>query len=81
MFKELAFVCLGAHKGNLYNFPLLKAKIAKAVVKLRLDIFCVDSYVAIEESFENTMTNSLVEEAKPPEILEWNTVEREMHGK
>jgi hypothetical protein len=62
---------------------LLQAELAITGVELGLDMFCVESYVAIKESFENTMKNSLVEEAKPAdrEILEWNTVEKEIYGK
>ena len=73
-------MCLVAHNGNLYDFPLLQAELAKAGVELGLDIFCVDSYVAIKEIFKNIMNNSLVEENSPAdrENLAENTVEKEM---
>ena len=75
-------VCLVAHNGNLFDFPLLQAELAKAGVELGLDIFCVDSYVAIKEIFKNTMNSSLVEEAKPADRvnLEENTIEKEMQA-
>jgi hypothetical protein len=75
-------VCLVAHNGNLFDFPLLQAELAKAGVELGLDIFCVDSYVAIKEIFKNTMNSSLVVEAKPADRvnLEENTIEKEMQA-
>jgi three prime repair exonuclease-1 len=75
-------VCLVAHNGNLFDFPLLQAELAKAGVELGLDIFCVDSYVAIKKIFKNTMNSSLVEEAKPADRvnLEENTIEKEMQA-
>ena len=42
-------VCLLAHNGNLYDFPLLKAEMEKVGVKLGLDILCADSYVGMKE--------------------------------
>ena len=45
-------VCLVAHNGNMYDFPLLKAELEKAGTKLSCQLFCVDSYVGIKEIFK-----------------------------
>ena len=45
-------VCLVAHNGNAYDFPLLKAELEKAGTQLNSDILCVDSYVGIKEIFQ-----------------------------
>ena len=75
-------VCLVAHNGNLFDFPLLQAELAKAGVKLGSDIFCVDSYVAIKEIFKNIDNNALVEKAKPADRVnfEENTVMKEIEA-
>ena len=44
-------VCLVAHNGDLYDFPLLQAELLKAGVELRSDIFCVDSFIGLKEIF------------------------------
>jgi hypothetical protein len=36
-------VCLVAHNGNFYDFPLLKAELEKAGLELRSTILCIDS--------------------------------------
>jgi hypothetical protein len=36
-------MCLVAHTGNAYNFPLLKAKLEKLGIKLNPGTLCVDS--------------------------------------
>ena len=45
-------VCLVAHNGNGYDFPLLKAELEKANIQLRPDILCIDSYIGIKEIFK-----------------------------
>ena len=45
-------VCLVAHNGNAYDFPLLKAELEKAGTQLKSDILCIDSYVGIKEIFK-----------------------------
>lgn len=45
-------VCLVAHNGNAYDFPLLKAELAKAGTQLNSDVFCIDSYLGIREIFK-----------------------------
>jgi three prime repair exonuclease-1 len=44
-------VCLVAHNGNAYDFPLLKAEMEKSGTELNSEILCVDSYVGIKEIF------------------------------
>ena len=44
-----AQVCLVAHNGNAYDFPLLKAELEKAGTQLKSDVFCIDSYVGIRQ--------------------------------
>ena len=45
-------VCLVAHNGNAYDFPLLKAELVKAGTQLKSDILCIDSYVGVREIFK-----------------------------
>ena len=44
-------ICLVAHNGNAYDFPLLKAEMEKAGIQLRSDILCADSYIGIKDIF------------------------------
>ena len=44
-------ICLVAHNGDLYDFPLLKAEMDKARITLPPDTLCADSYVGIKEIF------------------------------
>ena len=44
-------VCLVAHNGSEYDFPLLKAEMEKAGTKLGSEILCVDSYLGIKSIF------------------------------
>ena len=46
-------LCLVAHNGDLYDFPLLKAELEKAGIALPPDTLCADSYVGIKEIFKN----------------------------
>jgi three prime repair exonuclease-1 len=45
-------LCLVAHNGDLYDFPLLKAELEKAGITLPPDTLCVDSYVGVKEIFK-----------------------------
>ena len=45
-------ICLVAHNGNLYDFPLLKAEMKKAGIDLLYETLCADSYVGIKEIFK-----------------------------
>jgi three prime repair exonuclease-1 len=47
-------VCLVAHKGSRYDFPLLKAEREKAGTKLGSQILCVDSYLGIKSILKNS---------------------------
>ena len=45
-------VCLVAHNGNDYDFPLFKAEMDKIGTQLSSEILCIDSYVGIKEIFK-----------------------------
>ena len=45
-------LCLVAHNGGLYDFPLLKAELEKAGITLPCDTLCADSYVGIKAIFK-----------------------------
>ena len=47
-------VCLVAHNGSQYDFPLLKAELEKAGTKLGSEILCVDSYLGIRSILKNS---------------------------
>ena len=57
-------VCLVAHNGNAYDFPLLKAELENAGVQLGPEIFCADSYVGIKEIFAKRRNRFEREETK-----------------
>ena len=44
-------LCLVAHNGYDYDFPLFKAEMDKTGTQLSSDILCIDSYVGIREIF------------------------------
>ena len=44
-------ICLVAHNGNQYDFPLLKAELEKVGMALPSDTLCADSYLGIKEIF------------------------------
>lgn len=47
-------LCLVAHNGGSYDFPLLKAELEKVGVVLPYDTLCADSYVGIKEIFRRS---------------------------
>ena len=47
-------LCLVAHNGDSYDFPLLKAELEKAGVMIPYDTLCADSYVGIKEIFKRS---------------------------
>ena len=51
-------VCLVAHNGNAYDFPLLKAELEKLGTQLNSGILCADSYIGIKEIFVKENENS-----------------------
>ena len=55
-------VCLVAHNGDIYDFPLLKAELEKVGIKLSSGILCADSYVGIKAISKNR--NDPAEDAK-----------------
>ena len=42
-------VCLVAHNGNAYDFPLLKAELEKAGTQLKSDMLCIDQETQVRE--------------------------------
>ena len=50
-------VCLIAHNGNAYDFPLLKAELEKLGTNLDAEILCADSYRGIKEIFSKKGEN------------------------
>jgi DNA polymerase III epsilon subunit-like protein len=57
-------VCLVAHNGNVYDFPLLKAELDKVEIQLSGEILCADSYIGIKKNFnkKSETRNKLEEE-------------------
>ena len=55
-------VCLVAHNGNNYDFPLLKTEMEKASTSLEPHILCADSYLGIKEIFKRRENVVSVEE-------------------
>ena len=65
-------VCLVAHNGNAYDFPLLKAELENIGMQLNPGILCTDSLPGIKEVFQK-MTDSYspkMEETKENSIVE-----------
>ena len=46
-------VCLVAHNGNKFDFPLLQAELAKVQAGLSEQILCVDSYLGCKKIFSD----------------------------
>ena len=46
-------VCLVAHNGSQYDFPLLRAEMEKAGTNLGSQILCVDSYLGMKSIMMN----------------------------
>ena len=47
-------ICLVAHNGNLYDFPLIKAEMEKVDMQFSHDILCADSYLGIKSLLHRT---------------------------
>ena len=65
-------VCLVAHNGNAYDFPLLMAELEKSGTKLNSEILCVDSYTGIKEIYRKRFEiikegDAMMEEMKKTE--------------
>ena len=73
-------VCLVAHNGNAYDFPLLRAELVKAGAEFGPNIFCVDSYVGIKEIFKMDMGNLFVDPKDIEIIEEKEIVKKEMEA-
>jgi len=61
-------VCLVAHNGDLYDFPLLKAELNKMGGKLSSQVLCVDSYVGIKQIFKGRGEDKLEREIVEKEV-------------
>jgi DNA polymerase III epsilon subunit-like protein len=77
-------VCLVAHNGDLYDFPLLKAEMDKAGTSLLSEILCADSYIGIKEIFKRRdkaedLRNTKVESVKDDENVEDTEVVEKHH--
>ena len=46
-------VCLVAHNGNGYDYPLFKAEMEKAGIQVGSNILCADSYIGKKAIFQN----------------------------
>jgi hypothetical protein len=57
-------VCLVAHNGDLYDFPLLKAEMQKAGTPLNPTILCADSYVGFRDICQKREEAKAAENAK-----------------
>ena len=69
-------VCLVAHNGNDYDFPLFKAEMDKTGTQLNSDILCIDSYVGIREIFrkEKNIVRAENETVTGVELTEENKI-------
>ena len=67
-------VCLVAHNGYDYDFPLLKAEVDKTGNSLSSDILCVDSYSGIKEIFKTRKETKRVENEERLGV-DWNEEE------
>ena len=73
-------VCLVAHNGNAYDFPLLRAELVKAGAEFGPNIYCLDSYVGIKEIFKMDMGNPCVKPKDTDIIEEKEIVKNEMEA-
>ena len=76
-------VCLIAHNGDLYDFPLLKAEMENIGTALSSEIMCADSYTGIKDIFKKRdeiiqIQDSEILEAK--QIKERQIIEEEMEA-
>ena len=63
-------VCLVAHNGDCYDFPLLKAEMEKVNTPLDPLILCVDSYIGIKNIFKKKVDGSQSDTSRNNLILE-----------
>ena len=68
-------VCLIAHNGDLYDFPLLKAEMDNIGTTLNSQIMCADSYMGIKDIFKK---REEVRKIQYAEIEEKQIKEREV---
>jgi three prime repair exonuclease-1 len=63
-------VCLVAHNGNAYDFPLLKAEMENAGTQLNPEILCADSYIGIRDIFAKRAYIFEEEETRKKEVIQ-----------
>ena len=54
-------ICLVAHNGNMYDFPLLKSELEKTCIQLGSETLCADSYVGMKAIFQERSLRSEAE--------------------
>ena len=57
-------LCLVAHNGNKYDFPLLKAELEKVGIMLPCNTLCADSYLGIKEIISKKEETTYLETEK-----------------
>ncbi|KAB0796836.1 hypothetical protein PPYR_10897 [Photinus pyralis] len=55
-------ICLVAHNGNKFDYPILKAEIYKTGNEMASDVLCIDSLVAFRNLHENSMKRTALPE-------------------
>jgi len=73
-------VCLVAHNGDQYDFPLLKAELVKVGGGLGAHILCVDSYVGIREIFNSRLTEEVRVDKNINIEIEKTLIDKEMEA-
>merc|ERR1711902_337 len=63
-------VCLVAHNGDKYDFPLLQAELAKCQAGLSEEILCVDSYLGCRKIHSDRLEQGAFEEEFEEEFEE-----------
>ena len=71
-------VCLVAHNGKLYDFPLLKAELETSGSKLSSSVLCVDSYLGIKDIYKKREEVVFKEENRKKDIEERKFIQKEM---
>ena len=63
-------ICLVAHNGNEYDFPLLKAEMEKVGIQLGSDILCADSYIGVKAIFQKRKETIDAEETEKQQKID-----------
>ena len=68
-------VCLVAHNGNPYNFPLLKAEMKNTKTQLNSEILCADCSIGIKKIFRKRAAAAEKEEKRINRTTQLNITE------